>query len=142
MGGRGSGGGRSGGGGSASSDLQKQALNISKSVVTMKEFSNVYHFYNNMNDSDLLKTEKFMTKKADDEVMKYDKMLAELDNTERNLPKNKNNKFMYDTSTKEWKDFKNKEKAVEKQLGVAQGYSQSLKQARKILEKRNLKPLD
>lgn len=143
MGGRGSGGGRSGGtkgaNGSSSANLNKQIDNISKKVVTMKEFQNNYKFYDSLNNSDLVQAQKITRKKFLKESEKYAKMQSEQENRSYYIPTLKNNKFKYDTTSKEWKNYKKSEKDIEKQLLKAESLQRSLKQVNMIMDKRDLK---
>lgn len=137
MGGRGSGGSR--GGGNTSSNLNKQIDNVSKKVVTAKEFATNYKFYNGLSDSDLIKAQKITRKNFLKESEKYSKMQMEHDNLGYKIPTQKENRFMYDTTSKEWKDYKKLEKALQKQLTKAEALQRSLKQANMIMDKRGFK---
>lgn len=143
MGGRGSGGGRSSGtkgtNSSSSTNLNKQIDNISKKVVTMKEFQNNYKFYDSLNNSDLVQAQKITRKKFLKESEKYAKMQSEQENRSYYIPTLKNNKFKYDTTSKEWKNYKKSEKDIEKQLLKAESLQRSLKQVNMIMDKRGLK---
>ena len=140
MGGRGSGGGRSSGGGkSASTNLNKQIDNVSKKVVTSKEFETNYRFYKSLNNADLVEAQKITRKKFLKESEKYSKMQVEHDNKSYKIPTQKDNRFMYDTTSKEWKEYKKSEKALEKQLLKAESLQRSLNQVNRIMDKRGLK---
>lgn len=140
MGGRGSGGGRSSGGGkSSSTKLNKQIDNVSKKVVTLKEFETNYKFYDSLNNADLTEAQKITRKKFLKESEKYAKMQGEHENRSYNIPTQKDNKFRYDTTSKEWKDYKKSEKAIGKQLLKVDSLQRSLKQVNMIMDKRGLK---
>ena len=140
MGGRGSGGGRSSGGGkSSTANLNKQIDNVSKNVVSRKEFETNYKFYNSLNNADLVEAQKITRNKFLKESKKYAKMQGEQENRSYNIPTQKDNKFRYDTSSKEWIDYKKSEKAIEKQMLKAESLQRSLKQVNMIMDKRGLK---
>lgn len=74
MGGRGSGGGRSGGGGGASKSLSERVKDISKQVVSLKEFEDNYKFYQNLNDKDLVEAVKIARQNFNKANKKFEKL--------------------------------------------------------------------
>lgn len=139
MGGRGSGGSRGGGGGNATNNLNKQIDNISQKVVTRNEFRDNYRFYDQLNNTDLINAQKITRKKFLNESDKYDKMLHNYEQASYNIPTLKDNRFQYDTSSREWKNYKKLERNVEKQLLKTESLQRSLKNVNSIMDKRGLK---
>lgn len=66
-------------------------------------------------------------------------MQSEQENRSYYIPTLKNNKFKYDTTSKEWKNYKKSEKDIEKQLLKAESLQRSLKQVNMIMDKRGIK---